>query len=59
MVVNPATKEVIAVAHDECKKHPLRHAAFVCIEQIARIDLQSFPIDARTHEKRKGVDDGT
>ena len=36
-MVNPKTKEILCKAHDMTSKHPLQHAAMVCIDLVGKL----------------------
>lgn len=44
VVVNPVTNTIVAKGYDQSSSHPLHHAAFVCINKVAKKDMEASPL---------------
>ena len=52
-MVNPKTKEILCKAHDMTSKHPLQHAAMVCIDLVGNLQ-GGGAWDMREHFREEG-----
>lgn len=43
VIVDPASRTIKSVAHDESQGHPLKHAAMVAINRLAEEDVATNP----------------